>query len=71
MTAPMRIDQNTDQAFETRIKSVQQPAIDPRVLLGVDASLFRCLRKLGTSRERICAALLLSYDEYDYVSELL
>ena len=49
----------------------ETPGIDPRVLLALDVSLFRCLRRLGTSRHRICAALLLSNAEYDYVDALI
>ena len=41
--------------------------IDQMTLAGVDLGLFRCLRKLGTSRQRICSALCLSYAEYDYI----
>ena len=47
------------------------PAIDPRVLLSLDVALFRCLRRLGTSRDRVCAALLISNDEYDYVNAMI
>lgn len=71
MTAQLKLDHHSDIAIAARMEDSGSRAIDPRVLLSVDASLFRCLRKLGTSRERICAALLLSYDEYDYVCELL
>jgi len=46
-------------------------SVDPKVLLSIDVSLFRCLRKLGTSQERICSALLISNAEYEYVSELI
>lgn len=71
MTAQLNIDYTTNPTAETVMGGAQAPVIDPRVLLHVDASLFRCLRKLGTSRERICAALLLSYEEFDYVCDLL
>ena len=46
-------------------------AVDPRVLLSLDVALFRCLRRLGTSRDRICAALLIRNDEYDYVNAMI
>jgi hypothetical protein len=39
--------------------------IDPRVPFSIDVSLFCCLRKLGASRDRICSALLISYEEYE------
>lgn len=45
--------------------------IDPRVLLSLDVALFRCLRRLGTSRDRVCAALLISTAEYDYVDGMI
>jgi hypothetical protein len=45
--------------------------IDPMTLARLDVGLFRCLQNLGTSRARICSALCLSFDEYDYISTLL
>jgi hypothetical protein len=52
--------------------AVRSPAaIDPRVLLSLDIALFRCLRRLGTSRDRICAALLITTAEYDYVDGVI
>jgi hypothetical protein len=39
-------------------------------LVRLDYGLFTALRKLGTSKERICSALCLSYAEYDYISRL-
>ena len=50
---------------------VEAPAIDPRVLLSLDVALFRCLRRLGTSRDRVCSALLISDAEYDYVNAMI
>ena len=41
--------------------------IDPRFLADVDLGLFHALRRLGTSKERICSAMFLSYAEYDYI----
>ena len=46
-------------------------SVEPRVLLSLDVALFRCLRRLGTSRDRVCAALLISNDEYDYVNAMI
>ncbi len=46
-------------------------SVDPRVLLSLDIALFRCLRRLGTSRDRICSALLISGAEYDYVDAMI
>jgi len=45
--------------------------IDPMTLAKLDIGLFRCLQNLGTSQQRICSALCLSYAEYDYISRLL
>jgi hypothetical protein len=45
-------------------------AIDPVTLARLDYGLFLALRRMGTSRERICSALNLSYAEYDYINEL-
>ena len=45
-------------------------AICPEVLLHLNVSVFRQLRKLGTSKQRICAVLNLTADEYDYVTTI-
>lgn len=50
--------------------NISQPNIDLLTLAGLDLGLFRTLRKLGTSRERICSALCLSHAEYDFVAQL-
>lgn len=42
--------------------------IDPMTLARLDIGLLRCLRNLGTPRQRICSALCLSYAEYDSIS---
>lgn len=44
--------------------------IDPFTLATLDFGLFNSLRRLGTSRERICSALCLSYSDFDYISAL-
>ena len=49
---------------------LSQTNIDLLTLAHLDLGLFRTLRKLGTSKERICSALCLSYAEYDFVSAL-
>jgi len=51
--------------------SCEENGIDPMTLARLDIGLFICLRNLGTSRQRICSALCLSYAEYDYISILL
>jgi len=45
--------------------------IDPVTLANLDVGLFKALLNLGTSRERICSALCLSYAEFDYISTLI
>lgn len=51
--------------------SNDKPTVDPMILAKLDTGLLECLRKLGTSRQRICSALCLSYAEYDEIVELL
>jgi hypothetical protein len=45
--------------------------IDPMTLATLDIGLFKCLENIGTSRQRVCSALFLSYAEYDYISRHL
>ena len=45
-------------------------AMDPQSLAYLNYGLFQSLCKLGTSRERICSALNLSYNDFDYLVEL-
>ncbi len=54
-------------ALNTSIGSVLAGGIDPVTMAHLDVSLFRSLRKIGHSRERICSALCLSYAEYDSI----
>jgi hypothetical protein len=44
--------------------------MDPQTLAYLNFGLFRTLRKLGTSPERICSALNISYSDFDYLLEL-
>jgi hypothetical protein len=46
-------------------------SIDPVTLAYIDYGLFKSLRKLGVSRERICSALSIAYQDYDYLHRLL
>ena len=41
--------------------------LDPKVLRSTDVCLLKCLQKIGASRDRICSALLISNEEYDYI----
>ena len=45
--------------------------IDPMILARLDLGLLKCLQNLGTSKQRICSALCLSYAEYDGVLRLM
>ena len=44
--------------------------MDPQSLAYLNFGLFQTLCKLGTSRERICSALNISYSDFDYLLEL-
>jgi hypothetical protein len=44
--------------------------VDLKTLAYLNFGLFKQLRKLGTSKERICSALSLSFDDYDYITQL-
>jgi hypothetical protein len=59
-----------DTRSEYQGKPGPETQIDPMTLVRLDYGLFTALRKLGTSKERICSALCLSYAEYDYISRL-
>lgn len=47
-----------------------KPAINPATLAYVNFGLFKNLCALGTSRERICAALCISSVDFDSLWEL-
>jgi hypothetical protein len=46
----------------------QSTGVDHKVLPSIDVGLFCCLRKLGTPRDRVCSALQISNEEYDYIA---
>lgn len=46
-------------------------SIEPLTLAHLDFGLFKSLCKLGVSRERICSALAISYEDLDYLNKLL
>ncbi len=48
-----------------------ETAMSVRKLAYLDLGLVRSLLSLGTSRERICSALNLTGDEFDYVRSLV
>ena len=45
-------------------------SIDPITLAYLDFGLFKSLCKLGVSRERICSALTISEEDFDYLCKL-
>jgi hypothetical protein len=45
-------------------------SIEPLTLAHLDFGLFKSLCKLGVSRERICSALAISYEDLDYLRKL-
>ena len=45
--------------------------IDPMTLVTLNFGLFRSLYSMGTSREKICSAMLLNDDEFDYIVGLI
>lgn len=57
--------------FTSAAADIDTAVINPMTLARLDMGLLECLRKLGTSRQRICSALCLSYAEYDEIVELL
>jgi hypothetical protein len=72
MTAKIDVYQGVDLFASNdnvhRQAASQSERVDPKVLLSTDMGLFHCLRKLGTSRERVCSALQISNEEYDYIA---
>jgi hypothetical protein len=46
-------------------------SIEPLTLAHLYFGLFKSLCKLGVSRERICSALAISYEDLDYLNKLL
>jgi hypothetical protein len=58
------------QAYRSRVCEDPVPGIDFRALARLDFGLFQALCRLGTSRERICAALNISYSDFDHLQQL-
>ena len=72
MTAP---DTTTNMsasihAYQPRVCEDPVPGINPQMLARLDFGLFKALCRLGTSRERVCAALSISYSDFDYLQAL-
>lgn len=60
----------TAQLRDTSGRAAQAGGVSPRTLLHLNINVFLQLRKLGTSRQRICSVLNLSLDEFDYICTL-
>lgn len=45
--------------------------ICPEILLHLNVHVFLQLRRLGTTKARVCAVLSLSADQYDYVNRMV
>ncbi|MEH6559210.1 MAG: hypothetical protein V7459_15895 [Oceanicoccus sp.] len=50
--------------------NTQDLRIDPMTLAYLDFGLFKSMCKLGVSRERICSALTISHDDFEYICNL-
>jgi hypothetical protein len=70
MTATSNVGSQDTGVATGGTEAAAGPAIDPMTLARLDYGLFLALRRMGTSRERICSALNLSYAEYDYIDDL-
>ena len=60
-SAPFELSNKRDQ---------NEPRISSLTLAHLNLGVFRQLRKLGTSKQRICTTLNLTPREFDYVSTL-
>lgn len=70
MTTTTPVSTDGANAAPVLPEAAANSAIDPVTLARLDYGLFLALRRMGTSKERICSALNLSYAEYDYIDEL-
>jgi hypothetical protein len=58
------------QLYRSRVCADPGYTIDQQTLINMDFGLFQSLCTLGTSRERICSALNISYDDFGYLTGL-
>ncbi|MEP1471008.1 MAG: hypothetical protein ABJK20_07005 [Halieaceae bacterium] len=58
------------QQIESDVQTPQITAMSPLELARLDFKLFKSLRQLGTSPERIASVLNLKPGQYDYVQAL-
>lgn len=65
-----QVTRHDSQAFLPTQAAGTSGSINPLTLASLDMGLFRALRKLGTSRDRICSALCISTADFDYIDKL-
>jgi hypothetical protein len=58
------------QPYRARVCEDPGHMMNTKTLAHMDFGLFLTLCRLGTSRERICSALNVSYDDFDYLLQL-
>ena len=58
------------QAYRPRVCEDPGPRKNSQALAKLDFGMFQSLYRLGTSRDRICAALSISYSDFDYLQAL-
>ena len=58
------------QLLGCRNDKIRDHSTDPTPLADLDYGLIKSLCKLGVSRERICSALAISYEDFDYLRRL-
>lgn len=58
---------NTNEGKDDRLLQRPQGNAFDRTLAHLNMNVFRQLLRLGTSRERMCAVMNLSNQEYDYI----
>jgi hypothetical protein len=69
MTA-QHLTASATQPYQPSVCEDSGYVMDPLKLAHLNFGLFGTLDKLGTSRERICSAMNLSYSDFDYLLEL-
>ena len=65
------IRENYSGVMRIPVAAAAEANMDHMTIEGLDEGLFRALRRLGSSKERMCSALCLSYAEYDDISKLI
>ena len=68
-TTPQPRSQGNGTKMLEQSKTAMFP-VSPKTLATLDFGLFRALCRLGTSRDRICAALCISYADFEHISKL-